>query len=286
MKDDHLKSISDDFDSLRNKNDFVNLLNRVHKILSEDNSSKDPFKLSTINFYAFHHKNSYFVFDVLKKNGTARKIRAPHPYLKIIQQCVNFILASKFNSHHTSHGFLLGKSILTNARTHVGKGYVLNVDIKDFFHTISFRRVKTVLGMHPFNLSGEREEIAFILSNLCCNRGVLPQGAPSSPILTNIVCQRLDRKLFQLAKNWKVRYSRYADDISFSCNEDVFKEKFLEELESIIKYEGFDLNPSKTRIQNWKQRQEVTGIIVNRKINVNREYIRSIRAIIYFSIYN
>jgi hypothetical protein len=271
------KKISDSFDSLKTIPDFIELLNFVYQVLYKE--AKYPFKHSTVSYYAFHFSDRYFSFEILKKNGKPRNINAPKGYLKLIQQCINVILQIKFTPHYNSHGFLLNKNIVSNAKLHTGKNFVLNIDLKDFFESIKFRRVKTVLGLPPFDLINEREDIAFLIANICCNNDFLPQGAPTSPILTNIICKRLDKKLTLFAKENKITYSRYADDITFSSLNDVFNDAFITELKSIITNEKFELNESKTRIQNWKQRQEVTGLTVNKKVNVNREYIRRIRAI-------
>ena len=268
------------FDSISGIHDFVAILNKAYS-LSFLSDKKNPFRLGTINYYAFHAQKTYISFHIPKRNGDSRQISAPVDALKSIQQCINHVLHLKFEPHHTAHGFLLGRNVVTNASIHTGKQQVLNVDLQDFFGSIGFRRVKAVLELPPFNLSGEKEEVAFLIANLCCHEGVLPQGAPTSPLLTNVVCQRLDRKLFQLAQVSKALYSRYADDITFSSQHAIFTDDFMTELNSRIKNEGFQLNDAKTRVQNWKQRQEVTGLVVNKKVNVNRDYIRRIRAIIH-----
>lgn len=120
--------------------------------------------------------------------------------------------------------------------------------------------------------------MAFLIANLCCFEGSLPQGAPTSPTLSNIVCQRLDKKLSNLAKQYKSSYSRYADDITFSVRFDTFDGSFKAELKQIIQNEeNFVLNPLKERKLDWRVRQEVTGLVVNQKLNVTREFIKDIR---------
>jgi RNA-directed DNA polymerase len=123
--------------------------------------------------------------------------------------------------------------------------------------------------------------MAFLLSNLCCHDGVLPQGSPTSPLLTNIICQRLDRKLSQFGKANRAVYTRYADDISFSSNQPVFSDSFINQVKEILVTEGFAVNSAKTRLQHHRQRQVVTGIKVNEKLNVDRTLIRTIRAILH-----
>jgi hypothetical protein len=152
--------------------------------------------------------------------------------------------------------------------------------LKDFFPSIEFRRVKTVLELNPFNLSNENERIAFVIANIVTYKNYLPQGAPTSPIISNIVTQKLDRKLTKFCFQERVRYSRYADDLTFSCNVDIFNDKFIQEITQIIEQENFKVNPQKTRIRNSMARQEVTGLVVNQKVNVKREYLQSVRAML------
>ena len=185
---------------------------------------------------------------------------------------------------------------------HTNMPYVLNIDLKDFFDTITFPRVKKVLSLPPFNLKNNREEIGFIITSLCCHpkeikttdtdgneqtevRNCLPQGAPTSPILTNIVCRSLDRHLAGLARRFHAHYSRYADDITFSCYYNIFKadSDFTKELHRIIEEEqGLTINSDKTRMQTARQRQEVTGLIVNRKVNVTKRYVKQIRLWLHY----
>ncbi|NHF58124.1 RNA-directed DNA polymerase [Flavobacteriaceae bacterium TP-CH-4] len=274
------ENILKQFNSISGIHDFVEVLNEIYKLYFPEGEKK-LFRVGSINYYAFHAQKRYYTFDIPKKNGSTRRINAPVYQLKLLQQCINQLLHLIFKPHHTAHGFLLGRNVVTNAGIHAGKQEVLNVDLQDFFSSIKFRRVKAVLELPPFNLTGKKEKVAFLISNLCCNNGVLPQGAPTSPLLTNIVCQRLDRKLFQLAKTSKARYSRYADDITFSSNNAIFNDEFIKELNYQIENEGFLLNEAKTRIQDRRQRQEVTGLVVNKKVNINRDFIRKIRAIFH-----
>ena len=170
-----------------------------------------------------------------------------------------------------------GRSIADNARRHVRRRHILNVDLKDFFPSTSFRRVKTVLELEPFALTGPREELAFLIANLCCDAGRLPQGAPTSPTLTNVVCQRLDRRLTRLARQHHAVYSRYADDLTFSSNHAPLAEPFENELRVIIQDEGYRVNEKKLRRRSCYERQEVTGLIVNDKVNVRRRFIKDLR---------
>jgi len=188
----------------------------------------------------------------------------------------------------TATGFVSGRSIVDNAKRHVGKKYVYNIDLKDFFPSINFHRVRAVLEkVPPFKLD---HKIAVIIANLCCYENSLPQGAPTSPTLSNFICRKLDAKLYKLSKDRNFTFSRYADDITISCNRNIFTPEFKSLLTEIIKEEGFELNPKKERLQRnhvksetgyIRERQEVTGIIVNEKPNVPRHFIRNLRAALH-----
>lgn len=226
-------------------------------------------------------RKRYHRFYILKKSGKKREINAPVAKLKQIQSCIHQMLQTVYETQSQAYGFVPGKSIADNAALHTGKAFVLNVDLKDFFPSVHFRRIKAMLEKAPFNLSEEKEPLAFLIANLCTENGVLPQGAPTSPFFTNVICQRLDQKLELLAKKFHAVYSRYADDLSFSADDYVFTKRFMVELDKIISSERFRINDEKTRVQGKAYRQEVTGLIVNQKVNVNKHYFRSYRTLLY-----
>jgi hypothetical protein len=297
-----------------------------------------------------------------------------------------YILQCVFEPHPAAHGFSWNKSIVDNARLHVGSRYVFNVDLKDFFPSIDQARIWKCLQLKPFNLSREasmdsqyinwgdfkteflktneslsfikgkgrmylktpfgtiyaendfykkeekyivlkgktgrqvdgksvpesihmvhqlpstsRIEIANIIASLCCTemeverqneagewevvkKNVLPQGAPTSPVITNIICQRLDFLLSGVAKRFGLKYSRYADDITFSSMHNVYQNdsNFVIELNRIITEQRFNIKESKTRLQKEGYRQEVTGLLVNEKVNVQKRYIKQLRMWLYY----
>ncbi|WP_335041991.1 reverse transcriptase family protein [Nostoc sp.] len=175
------------------------------------------------------------------------------------------------------------RSIVTNAEPHVGADVIINVDIKDFFHSISYRRVKGL-----FRSFGYSESASTIFALLCTvtfvnHRSYLPQGAPTSPMITNLICRRLDRRLTQMTERFGFRYTRYADDLTFSAsNESVCNiGKVLRHTEGIVKHEGFEINRDKTRIMRKSNRLEVTGIVVNSKPSISREKLKRFRATLY-----
>ncbi len=278
--DEFKKNVVIKFHKLKTINEFVHLLEEVNKYLFNYNIIKEITK-QNINYFAFHKKNKYLSFSVAKKNGNERVIYSPIPFLKLIQRNINFILNAVFLPIKPVNGFVYQRNIVSNAQSHTSKPFVYNVDLSNFFPSIKFRRVKSVLELKPFNLTGEREPIAFLIANLCCYNGFLPQGSPTSPTISNIICQRLDKKLIILSKTHKIRYSRYADDITFSSYKNIFNKLFYEKLKKIIEQEQFKLNEKKTRLQRRTERQIVTGLTVNKKVNVTREYIRTTRAMLH-----
>ena len=176
-----------------------------------------------------------------------------------------------------SHAFEKGKSIITNSQIHRNKKYILNIDLKDFFGSFNFGRVRGFfIKDRDFGIS---PEIATVIAQIACYQGKLPQGAPSSPIITNLITRILDYRIVKIAKKYRFTYSRYADDMTFSTNRELNSNKlraskelenFLAELEELIISSGFEINPKKTRLSNNMQRQEVTGLFVNKKIRVKR----------------
>ena len=234
-----------------------------------------------LNYYAYHKKETrYRIFQIPKRTrGEFRTIKAPDYGLLRLQRLLLRCLTAAFStSHPASHGFVPGRSVLTNALPHAGHRFVLNLDLRDFFPSTSVGRVMAVLQLPPFSLA---KEGAYLVANLCCDQGSLPQGAPTSPLLTNAVCQRLDRRLQQLATRHRCTYTRYADDLTFSCNRPVFRAAFHQELNATLAAEGYQQNEQKQRLQTPETRQEVTGIVVNDRPNVPREYVRQIRAMLH-----
>lgn len=259
--------------------DLVEILNLVVKF--QNKTDKTDYKLfpnKKTKFYYANINKRYINFEIPKKTGGKRKITSPDNYLKKIQRRIDLILRLFFKPKPAAHGFLTNRSIVTNAKIHVGKKYLLNIDLKDFFPSVNFGRIRAVLQLHPFNL---KPEFAHLVANFCCYESSLPQGAPTSPIITNIVSQKLDWKLVKLAKENYCYFTRYADDITFSCDKPKFTPEFMQKLEEIVVSEGFLMNKKKTRIQKRAVKQEVTGITVNEKLNLQQDYIRNVRAMLH-----
>ena len=248
---------------------------------------------SYINYllYGIKPNKQYSLFEIPKKNGDSRQIVSPNPNLKKIQRRIYSLLWQRYEEvmlsktgkyqkiPSLSHGFLKNRSIITNAQKHRNRKIILNIDLKNFFDSFHFGRVRGFfLKNKYFKLP---EEVATILAQLTCYNGKLPQGAPTSPLITNLICEILDYRIVKLSKKYRVTYTRYADDLTFSTNNNSFLQsvsEFIIELTNIIQKSGFEINDSKTHLSLFNQRQEVTGLIVNKKINVRREYYKKTRA--------
>lgn len=268
--------------------DLAKLMNEVWSFLCGGKCMPIPLREITYfgNYKLVH--DAYRTFFIPKKNGKTREIQAPNPALRRLQVCLNFIFSSIFVPNSSACGFVLGKHVGDAARPHIRMPYVFHIDLEDFFPSISLYRIKACLTLPPFNLSDEKEKIAYCIANICCisreGRAFLPQGAPTSPILSNVVCQRLDRKLKGLAKRFGAQYSRYADDITFSSYINVFQEggEFREELNRIIYSQKFAIQSSKTRLESRGFRQTVCGLVINEKVNVSKKFVRTVRVYLYF----
>jgi RNA-directed DNA polymerase len=242
------------------------------------------------HLYVNPSQKAYVIFEIKKKSGGIRSISAPKTALKIIQHKSNQLFQSVYKPKPSTHGFTYDKSIVTNAKQHLRQRYVLNLDLKDFFPSINFGRVRGLLMANPYNCT---EEVATVFAQICCHNQQLPQGAPSSPTISNMICAKLDTQLQRLAQKYQCIYSRYADDITFSTSRSRFpshlawfsrdseKLNIGSELKDIIEGNGFQINESKVRLQNRYNHQEVTGITVNEKLNIKRKYIRQIRAVLH-----
>jgi hypothetical protein len=377
-----------DFAAMQSRSDLAALLNKVSYRLNSEKSRPIATHHITWLLVQSKEKSLYKSFSIAKKSGGKRTIHAPVHRLLRIQRLLAFVLQCVYQPHPSAMGFVWGRSVVTNAKLHTGKNYVYNLDLKDFFPSVSQARVRACLMNAPFNLNegqnpppvvmkrkdfdvkynvpelkgheflygkrhhktydqwpngvaylaegqgddgedlvilgsekvtladgrviegelyfGEksprigRQHLASLIAQLCCTEmeverfddtgalekvkaRVLPQGAATSPVITNIVCQRLDRRLSGLAKRFGLVYTRYADDITFSSHHNVYNYdgEFITELHRIIDQQGFRIKSSKTRLQKAEYRQEVTGVVVNQSVNVRKRYIREVRKWLY-----
>ncbi len=253
-----------------------------------------------LSFLSYNRRVSkvshYKRFYMPKKSGGQRLISAPMPRLKAAQYWILNNILYKVPTHQAACGFKPNTSILTNAEPHQNQDVVVNMDFKDFFPTVTFRRIKGV-----FKNLGYSEHIATILAAICTEPDVdevvldgityytakgerhLPQGAPTSPALTNILCYKLDARLAGMTKVLDFKYTRYADDLSFSASGEAVEnlKKLLWRVRETVKDEGFKLHPDKTRIMRKGARQEVTGIVVNNQLGIHKKTLKKFRALLH-----
>lgn len=217
----------------------------------------------------------YRVFKVTKKQGGEREIAEPLPSLKEIQRWILDNILYKCEVSRFAKGFIPKVSIRDNARFHRNQPLVLSLDIKDFFPSIKIGRV-----YNYFRRLGYQRHVLYLLTHLCTLNGSLPQGSPTSPTLSNLIVLRMDRRFAGFALKEKIRYTRYADDITFSGKFQVGR--IIRFARKVVAEEGLELNEEKTRLMQRHQRQEVTGIVVNEKLQAPRKDRRELRKIMFF----
>lgn len=237
-------------------------------------------------------KQYYYSFPIAKRNGKKRWIDAPNDELKSIQVNILHELLYQFRPHNCSFGFEKGKSVKAGAEQHQGAEVLLTMDINNFFNAFTTNSVqkglhyytKQVLSSFPIELAAYEEEVA-VLTQLMVYMGCVPQGAPTSPALTNLLCYVLDDKLFQFAKRHDCVYTRYADDMSFSCKDKSFDMAIIKNYVSNnlprLCLTNLTINTDKTRIQRKHKRMSVTGIVINDGLSVPRWKWRNFQAELY-----
>ncbi len=281
--------------------------------------------IAKLRWLAFHRDvdsgTHYKRWLVPKRDGTPRLISAPKPDLKAAQRWIMREVTEHLPVHGAAHGFLVGRSILTNAQVHAGARILVKLDIRGFYPTVTWRRVKGLL-----RRAGLGEQVATLMALLATESPreevqthgktyfvatgprSLPQGAPTSPSITNALCLRLDSRLSGLAKKLGARYTRYADDLAFSWHDaspgsagarrapegsaqsiDAKADigNLIHAVGAIVKAEGFELHPKKTRVMRSGARQQITGLVVNKApegrpiARVARKRIRDLESAIY-----
>ncbi len=256
--------------------------------------------MNELRFLAFDKRVSrvshYRRFQIAKKTGGFREISAPAPRLKAAQHWILTNVLYKASLHEAAHGFVPQRSIVSNALPHVGASVVINMDVKDFFPSVSYRRVKGL-----FRTLGYSEQLATIFALLCTEPQTrettldnqqyhvaigerrLPQGAPTSPALTNILCWGMDRRFEGMARALGWTYTRYADDLTFSKKDGTKRDtgRILWQAKQIVENEGFVVHPNKIKVMRRNARQEVTGVVVNEKPNIPRAKLKQFRAVLH-----
>ncbi|VVE46918.1 retron Ec67 family RNA-directed DNA polymerase/endonuclease [Pandoraea anhela] len=278
------KSMLERFKVAKSRETLAMLLDIKHKDL-------------TYLLYVKKDVEKYSVFSMAKKNGGSRDICAPIPELKSLQRklatalerCIADVETITKKNNKASHGFRPGKSILTNAAVHRNRRYVFNVDLQDFFSSITGKRIRGFL-IKDRNFAFDAS-VATAIAHIACREGKLPQGSPCSPVISNMIAGVLDVHLAKLAQMHGCTYTRYADDLTFSTNKEDFPVEIAfrndstghtwrvgAELNRLILQSGFSINETKTRMQYRDSRQQVTGLVVNKKVNVSTEYRYLVRA--------
>ncbi|HBA97914.1 MAG TPA: reverse transcriptase [Lachnospiraceae bacterium] len=258
---------------------------------------------NTLRYLVYHRDvvtfDNYYRFDIPKKSGGMRHIAAPKTHLKTAQRQILDQILQKAGISDLSHGFIKSRSVLTGARAHsTSPDLLINIDLEDFFPTITFERVRGLY--QSFGYSGY---IASLLAMICtyCERmpleikgetkyiktsgRILPQGSPASPMITNIICRNMDKRINGLCKKLGITYTRYADDMSFSYIGDTSGfaiGSFLNSINTIIEAEGFHMKKEKTHILRRNNRQYITGIVINNEeIGVPKKWVKILKASIH-----
>lgn len=235
--------------------------------------------------YLLAKQPPYKSFTVPKNDGGGeRLIEAPGAELKRVQGRLNYFLQAAyfFEKSSAAYGFIVGvkndtdrRNVLTNAKKHMGKPYLLNIDLLDFFHAVSREKVVEIFQGPPF---GFKRDIPDLLADLTTYQGRLPMGTPTSPVLSNFACRRLDEELLGYAQNMLWAFTRYADDMSFSSQQAIDADK-IDSIRAIVKKEGFELNQRKIKIFGPDQPKIITGLLVEKnEVKLAPDYLPKLKA--------
>ena len=271
-KEEEIKEMLDCIEKLH-KGNYEIVLNSYHF------SNLVGIKWKTLEFIINNMEKNYYNFNISKKSGGTRKINVPTESLATCQKFIKENILDMVPIHDSANGFANCKSIITNAQMHINQEMILNIDLKDFFPSIDSKKVFYVF----HNLCGYSTDLSYCFTKLVMYNGGLPQGACTSPVLSNIVSFKMDIRLSNLAKKMGLTYTRYADDITFSGPKEKVNDGLLRIVTQIINESGYEINNKKTRFQSYKIKQEVTGLIVsNGVVSVPKNYIKKIRQELYY----
>lgn len=236
--------------------------------------------LSLITEYKKNNQGFYKKKFIPKKGGGLRKIESPsNKTLKqILDDIYGCFVAAGIYFPECVNGFVEKRSIVTNASIHLGAELVINIDLKNFFNTIKKGKIIPVLIKHPFNFS---IQLATLLAETVTKNDYLPQGSPLSPIFSNIVANKLDTNLSEYCIRKDIRYSRYADDMTFSLTKGRIEDEEILKIRQIILDNGFTINEKKFKIKRRPKRLMVTGVKINDRLNVKRTYLKNVKAILH-----
>lgn len=240
-------------------------------------------KVNQRQLFLLARQPPYKTFTVPKKGGGERQIEAPGVELKKVLGRLNRYLQSVyyFEKSSAAFGFIVGvrndedrRNVLTNAKKHIGRDYLLNIDLRDFFHSVTREMVLNIFLGKPFNF---KRELPGLLADLTTFNGRLPMGTPSSPVLSNFACRELDGDLIAFSKDMLWVYTRYADDMSFSSQQPIHDEK-ANSVRAIIRNRGFELNPTKVKVYGPEEDKVVTGLLVSDKVTLSPDYLPQLQA--------
>lgn len=272
LQETHGKQLVKDDISKFRKVKLPPIINRGDLSLFLGISPKKIFSICNDEIKANIH---YRRFELRKKNGSRREIHAPRTYLKVVQWWILDNILNRNKISKNIFGFVPNRNIVQNAKFHSGASHILNVDIKDFFPSIDFFQVLDV-----FLRMGYSDDVSDMLANICCLDSRVPQGAPTSPAIGNLVLRDMDGRLTELSRAVGMKYSRYADDLTFSSKEWI-ETGFLSEVSDVVGAAGFSLNQKKTRFSGPQDRLEVTGVVINDKIQPPRRWRKRVRATLH-----
>lgn len=225
----------------------------------------------------------YKNFKIPKKGGGERKIEDPQRDLKQVHIRLNKYLQSVYylEKSRAAYGFIVGvrndddrRNVVSNARQHIKKDYLLNIDLKDFFHSVTREKVLTIFANKPFSFRGE---LADILADLTTYNGRLAMGAPTSPVLSNLACREMDQELIAFSSSMLWAFTRYADDMSFSSNQLINAEK-INSVRAIVRKHGFIINEKKLKIYGPKDQKIVTGLLVTDKVTLAPDFLPELKS--------
>ncbi len=266
---------------------YKHVVNALHFLAVDD-----AYKLSLLLRTPFYDLEKlinspiYKQFGIKKSKGGIREIASPDGQLKVIQRRLNYYLQAYYLCIKPAevHGFVihpkyLGEycNIVANAQPHTRKKHVLNIDLQDFFPSITARQVRDLFTSTLFEFD---YQVSTALSLLTTYNSKLPTGAPTSPVISNFICLPLDSELKAFAKENRLTFTRYADDLTFSSDNEITKDN-LSDISNIIQQHGFRINEKKLRFKSSSRKQTVTGLVVNEKVNIDRKLLKKVRAMIH-----
>lgn len=242
-----------------------------------DLSTITGFASRTLYHLSRHAERYYKTYEIPKKSGGKRVISQPGKKLKSLQRWILSNILNKASVSPWCKGFRKGCSTLDNAQPHIAAKALLNIDLKDFFPTVSSRQV-----YHVFTMLGYNPLIATVFTNICTYKGKLPQGSPCSPMLANLVTWKLDLRISGYVEKRQITYTRYADDLSFSGQSAANVAGIIPMVESIIRNENFEVNPSKTRMAGKARQKKVTGLVMHADgVGIGKQQYKTLRAKIH-----